>query len=157
MKTSHQHTLWLVVTICLASLLAISCATTPKETREEKLPGTWANSDYRGGTSYTPWKLTYNSDGTVSRWNFDTPAGPGRVAHYIVEKTWTGEDGSTWYRLEETWSGAEFTEETLERWLTLLRIDSAGKTMERQSSMIAFPEDLTESPAGGGRGVYYRE
>ncbi len=151
---------WIPLTpaaICLAALLAASCASTPKQPEQEKLVGTWANSEYRGGTAYTPWKITYNADGTVSRWNFEPAGGPGRVARYVIEKKWTGDDGSTWYRLEETWSGAQFTEETLETWRALVRIDAKGTTMERQTSLDGFPEALAGSTRSGGYGKYSRE
>ena len=153
LKQSH----WRAATICLAAVLGASCASTPKQAAQEKLIGTWANSEYLGGRSYTPWKITYNSDGTASRSNFDAPAGPVRVARYLVEKTWPGEDGSTWYRLEETWSAASFTDETLERWLTLIRIGPDGNTMERQSSLAAFPETFGRANEAGGYGTYTRE
>lgn len=143
--------------IFLAALLAASCAGTPKQPEQEKLVGTWANNEYKGGTAYTPWKITYDADGTVSRWNFEPSGGPGRVARYVVEKKWTGDDGSTWYRLEETWSGAQFTEETLERWRTLVRIDAKGTTMERQASLADFPEAFAPSAPAGGYGTYARE
>jgi hypothetical protein len=147
----------LAVLVCLAAALAASCASAPKQPPQEKLVGTWSNPEYLGGRSFTPWRIAYNADGTASRWNFDDPAVPGRVARYVVEKTWTGDDGSTWYRLEETWSSAQFTDETVERWSTLVRIDPEGTTMERQASAGDFPAALAGSIAAGGYGTYSRQ
>lgn len=153
MKRSHLYS----AAICLAAVLAASCASAPKQPEQEKLVGTWVNSGYRGGRSYTPWRITYSPDGTASRWNFDAATGPGRVARYTVEKKWTGDDGSTWYRLEETWSSTQFTEETLEKWRTLVRIDPQGTAMERRTSLGDFPEALAGPVEAGGYGTYSRE
>ena len=142
---------------CALLLLAMGCAMKPQVLgAQNKLYGTWINEEYN-----EDYRIVYNSDGKAFSYS-KVAKQPDWECRFLIEKTWTDEKGSTYYKVIEVWGPTPFDNSRgfnndLGPWrfFVVHKINSSGDTREIVRSPTGYPEEF--SLVAGDYGTYFRQ
>jgi len=102
------------------------------------LIGTWSDNSNPTSGIYK-WIIT--ADGkAVDYWKGNDAV--YEEARYSIEKSWTDEDGNTWFQCEFLTHLFPYTGKGNEKWYVVFKIDASGEAMEQGWSQAGYKLDF---------------
>ena len=116
---------------------------------EEKLCGTWVNSDHDHKDKHAQWD--FNPDGSFAFYSKLSSKSARWKGTYMISEKWTDNEGKMWFKI--------FWQDTIDRinGYGLICVDQSGNTMEAAHSSWYYPKKIDRKlPFWNYAGIHHR-